>query len=336
MITIDGSHGEGGGQIIRTSLTLSAITGKEVEIINIRANRSPPGLKMQHLTAVKAVRSICRGTLEGAEEGSKRLVFKPGKIIGGKYDFNIGTAGSVTLVAQTVLPILLVAEKKSEIRITGGTHVLKSPGFDYFHNVFIPAIKLMGAKVESEMIKPGYYPKGGGEIRITAEPSELRGIETWPKDEHVTAVIRLANLPLSIAMREKKVLIENEIEHVSIREEETFSPGNSVTLWKSFRGSYVPGERGKRAEVVVKEAIDELMKETGDLDRHLADQILIYGILAEGKTEFKTSEITDHFKTNADIISHFHERRTNLKNLSALERISNTKIKYENNEVTIQ
>jgi len=314
MITIDGSHGEGGGQIIRTSLTLSAITGKNVEIADIRANRTPPGLKMQHLTAVKAVRNICRGTLEGAEVGSRDLVFKPGKVVGGKYDFNIGTAGCTTLVAQTILPILLMADKKSEVRITGGTHVLKSPGYDYFEKVFIPAINRMGARVESRLIKSGYYPKGGGEIELKVEPSEIKGSETWPKDEHISAIIRVANLPLSIAMREKKVLIENEIEDVSIREEQSFSPGNSVTLWKSFRGAYVPGERGKRAEVVAKEAVDELFSETGDIDKHLADQLLIYSILGKEKTIFTTSEITNHFKTNADIISHFSDRKIEQKN----------------------
>jgi RNA 3'-terminal phosphate cyclase (ATP) len=314
MITIDGSYGEGGGQIIRTSLTLSAITGKPVEIVNIRANRKPPGLKMQHLTAVKAVRKICRGTLEGAEEGSRKLVFEPGKIVGGRYDFNIGTAGCITLVAQTILPILLIADKKSEVRITGGTHVMKSPGYDYFEKVFIPAIRLMGAKVESRLIRSGYYPKGGGEIELKAEPSGLKGIENWPRNEHIKAIIRLANLPLSIAMREKKVLLENNIEDVSIVEEEAYSPGNAVTLWKGLRGAYIPGERGKRAEIVAKEAVDELEKETGDLDRHLADQILIYGILAEGKTKFGTSEITSHFKTNSYIISNFVERKISHKN----------------------
>ncbi len=309
MITIDGSHGEGGGQIIRTSLTLSAITGKEVEITDIRANRKPPGLKMQHLTAVRAVRNICRGNLEGAEEGSKKLVFRPGKIVGGKYDFNIGTAGCTTLVAQTILPILLIADKKSQVRITGGTHVLKSPGYDYFERVFIPAINLLGARVESRMIRPGYYPKGGGEIELKVEPSEMKGRESWPKEEHIRAIIRVANLPLSIAMREKKVMLEHDIEDVSMVEEEAFSPGNSVTLWKGLKGSYVPGEKGKRAEVVAKEAVDELLAEKGELDRHLADQILIYGVLAEGKTKFRTSEITSHFKTNSDIISHFTERK---------------------------
>ncbi|NYZ76975.1 RNA 3'-phosphate cyclase [Candidatus Micrarchaeota archaeon] len=309
MITIDGSHGEGGGQIIRTSLTLSAITGKAVEITNIRANRPKPGLAMQHLTAVKAVRSICRGKLEGAEEGSRRFVFEPGKIVGGKYDFNIGTAGSVTLVAQTILPILLVADKKSEVRITGGTHVMKSPGYDYFENVFLPAIRLMGAEVESKMLRSGYYPAGGGEIEIKAGPSRLKGRENWPREEQVKAIIRVANLPLSIAMREKKVLLEHDIEDVFIREVQAASPGNAVTLWKGLRGSCAVGEIGKRAEIVAKEAVDALAAENGDVDRRLADQLLVYAVLAEGKTTFKTSQITNHFRTNADIIQRFMERK---------------------------
>ena len=171
----------------------------------------------------------------------------------------------------------------------------------------------MGAEVESNMLKPGYYPKGGGEIELKVEPSELTGIEKWPKEEHIKAIIRVANLPLSIAMREKKIMLENDIEDVAIREEKTLSPGNSVTLWKSFRGSYVPGEKGKRAEVVAEEAVNELINETGDLDKHLADQILIYSILAEGKTSFSTSEITEHFKTNTDIISHFSNRKIKIK-----------------------
>jgi len=309
MITIDGSHGEGGGQIIRSALTLSAITGKAVEITNIRANRPKPGLAMQHLTAVKAVRSICRGMLTGAEVGSRTLSFEPGEIVGGRYDFNIGTAGSVTLVAQTILPILLFAEKKSEVRITGGTHVMKSPGYDYFENVFLPAINLMGANVQSRLIRSGYYPAGGGEIEIKVVPSTLRGRKEWPKDEHVRGIIRIANLPLSIAMREKKVLLENNIEDVSIKEEQTASPGNAVTLWKGLRGSYSVGEIGKRAEVVAKEAVDGLVVEKGDVDRHLADQLLIYATIAEGPTSFKTSEITAHFRTNVDVISYFSKRK---------------------------
>ncbi len=308
MITIDCSEGEGGGQMIRTSLTLSAITGKPVELVNIRAKRAPPGLKMQHLTATKAVRKVCRGTLEGAELGSRRLIFNPGEIVGGRYGFDIGTAGSVTLVAQTLIPILLRAEKKSSISITGGTHVLKSPGYDYFENVYIPAIRLMGADVKCEMIKPGYYPKGGGKIRLEISPSELGGVSRWPGDGEMKAIIRIADLPLSIAMREKKILLNNKIENVRIREEETLSPGNAVTLWRGFCGSYVPGEKGKRAETVAQEAVDTLKAETGDVDIHLADQLLIYAAMANGETSYRTKSITEHFRTNARVIRNFIER----------------------------
>lgn len=309
MITVDGSHGEGGGQIIRTSLTLSAITGKQVEIINVRAKRSPPGLKMQHLASAKAVRSVCRGTLEGAEAGSQRLAFTPGKIVGGKYDIDIGTAGSVTLVAQTLIPILLQAEKESSLTITGGTHVLKSPGYDYLENVFVPAIRLMGADVECELLRCGYYPQGGGTIRMCIRPSKLNGVKEWPAGEGEKAIIRLAGLPLSIAIREKKVFFKNRMENVYIREGEALSPGNAVTLWNGFRGAYVPGEKGKRAEAVAQEAVDALRAENGDVDRHLADQLLVYAALAEGETAFRTSGITEHFRTNAAVISGFLDRR---------------------------
>jgi len=295
--------------MIRTSLSLSAVTGKPVEITNIRAKRDKPGLKMQHLTAAKAVRKVCRGSLEGAELESKRLVFNPGNIVGGKYDFDIGTAGSVTLVAQTVLPILLGAEKASTITITGGTHVLKSPSYDYFENVFLPAIRNMGAKVKAEMLKPGYYPKGGGRIKIEISPSNLRGKGSWQKGTGIRAMIRIANLPLSIAIREKKVFLNNKIEDVRIREEEALSPGNAVTAWKGLKGAYVPGEKGKRAEVVAQEAIDELKAETEDVDKHLADQLLVYAALAEEETSYSTSEITEHFRTNASVISNFLERK---------------------------
>jgi RNA 3'-terminal phosphate cyclase (ATP) len=308
MIIIDGSYGEAGGQIIRTSLALSSITHKEVTIENIRAGRPKPGLMAQHLTAVKAVRSVCRGTLEGAELGSSKLIFHPGKIIGGKYEFNIGTAGSVTLVAQTIIPILLNASKESEIRIIGGTHVMKSPGYDYFENVFLPAISLFGATVESRLKRVGYYPKGGGIIEISLKPSKLKGCSGWSKEEGIRALIRLSGLPMGIAIREKKIFVQNEIYDVSIREDESYSVGNAVTAWKGLRGAYVLGEKGKRAEIVAQEALDTLQREVGDVDSHLADQLLLYGALAEGSTSYATSEETEHLRTNAYIISRFLDR----------------------------
>jgi len=311
-VEIDGSYGEGGGQIIRTSMTLSAITGRKVNISNIRANRPTLGLRPQHLTACKAVRKVCRGTLSHAEVGSTELSFEPGPIVGGRYEFNIGTAGSVTLVAQTIIPILLKASKPSDLKIIGGTHVMKSPGYDYFEQVFLPALSRFGPSVESRLIRPGYYPKGGGEIELKLEPSPLHGNRTWLQDDAVTVLIRIANLPVAIAMREKKVFLENEITHVMIREGEALSPGNAVTAWKGFRGAYSLGERGKRAEIVAKEALEAINKENADVDIHLADQLLLYAALAEGPSSYSTSSVTEHLKTNAYVISKFLDRKVDL------------------------
>ncbi len=305
MIRIEGSRGEGGGQIIRSALSMSAITGNSIHIINVRARRNPPGLKNQHLAAARLIRKICRGRLESDHPGSTELKYIPGKIVGGRYDFDIGTAGSVTLLAQSIIPVLLMADKKSEVILKGGTHVLHSPGYDYFSKVFIPAIRHMGADVESELVKPGYYPKGGGTIKLRIRPSTLEGRERWQAQEREKAIIRIANLPLSIAMREKKILVDAGMEDIKIHEDQALSPGNVVTLWKGLKGSYVPGEKGKRAEMVAKEAIRELRGESGDVDKHLADQLLIYAALAKGTTRYDTSKITDHFTTNSEIISRF-------------------------------
>ncbi|MBU0532595.1 RNA 3'-phosphate cyclase [Candidatus Micrarchaeota archaeon] len=307
-IEIDGSYGEGGGQIIRTALTLSAITQKPMRISNIRAGRPNPGLQMQHLTAAKAVRNVCRGMLEKAELRSTELIFHPGKIVGGKYEFDIGTAGSVTLVAQTIIPILLFASKKSELRIIGGTHVMKSPGYDYFEKVLIPAVSRFGVDVETQMIKPGYYPKGGGIIDVKINPSEPKGCTDWYSEEIIHALIRISGLPTSIAIREKKIFVQNEIEKIFIRENDALSVGNAVTAWKGLRGSYVLGEKGKRAEIVAQEALDELNIDC-DVDMHLADQLLIYAALAKGETKYTTDKITEHLKTNSYIISQFLDRK---------------------------
>lgn len=309
MIEIDGSYGEGGGQIIRTSLTLSAITQKPVTITNIRAGRPNPGLRPQHLTACKAVRNVCRGTLSHAEEGSTELSFEPGPIVGGRYDFDIGTAGSVTLVAQTLIPILLGASKPSELRITGGTHVMKSPGYDYFERVFIPAAAKFGAALESRMLKPGYYPQGGGTIEVKVRPSKLSGCSSWLQDEKVRAILRLSGLPEHIAVREKKVFVQNDITEVYIRRDEALSVGNAVTAWKGYRGAYCLGEKGKRAEAVAQEALDALDVETGDVDLHLADQLLVYAALAEGPTEYRTSAVSEHLRTNIHVVSKFVDRK---------------------------
>lgn len=308
MIEIDGATGESGGQIVRTALSLSAITQKPVRIFNIRAGRSNPGLQAQHLMACKATRNVCRGILEGAEIGSQELIFHPGEIVGGRYEFNIGTAGSVCLVAQTILPILFYAKKSSIVRIIGGTHVMKSPSYDYFENVFLPAILKMGAKIKSKILRPGYYPRGGGEIEIELERSEFQGISAWGRENIIKVLIRISSLPLDIAIREKKVFVQNNIENVKIYEEK-FDIGNALLAWQDYRGIYALGEKGKRAEQVAQETLDELKKEnSSNVDKHLADQLLLYAALAEGETQYKTSEITEHLRTNIEIIKKFIQR----------------------------
>lgn len=315
MIEIDGSYGEGGGQIIRTSLTLSAITKKSIHISNIRANRPNPGLAAQHLTAARAVRSICRGTLSHCEVGSTEFTFEPGEIVGGKYEFDIGTAGSVVLVAQTILPILLFASKPSTVRIIGGTHVMKSPSYDYSEKVFLPAISMFGAKAQSRIIHPGYYPRGGGEIELMIEPSKLEGNSVWLKEGQISALIRISNLPVAIAVREKKIFLQNKIERVRIFEEKG-DIANAMLAWSGFLGSYALGEKGKMSEEVAQECLDELLNEKNagsEVDRHLADQLLIYASLAQGPSKFKTSEITRHAETNAYVISKLVDRKITME-----------------------
>lgn len=170
MIFIDGSMGEGGGQIIRSSLTLSAITGQSFYIKNIRSKRPVPGLKRQHLTCVNAVAEICDAEVDGAEIKSQKLLFTPGKIKAGDYRFDIGTAGSVCLVAQVVIPILLMAEEKSTVVITGGTHVSFAPTWEFFMETYLPQLRAMGAEVSAEQIRYGFNPAGGGEIRLEILP----------------------------------------------------------------------------------------------------------------------------------------------------------------------
>jgi RNA 3'-terminal phosphate cyclase (ATP) len=172
MITVDGSYGEGGGQIVRTSLSLSMITGKAFTINNIRARRNKSGLLAQHLTALNASIEISNGKADGARKGSDAFIFEPGKVFGGDYRFSVGTAGSATLVLQTVLPPLLVADKESEIIIEGGTHNLAAPPYDYILHSFIPVVNTMGPEITMSIDRYGFYPAGGGKINVHIMPDK--------------------------------------------------------------------------------------------------------------------------------------------------------------------
>ncbi len=317
MIEIDGSYGEGGGQVIRTALSLSAITQKPIHIFNIRAGRPNPGLQPQHLMCAKAVRNISRGTLNAELQGLE-LTFTPGPIVAGKYEFDIGTAGSVSLVMQTVLPILLFGSKKSEVTIKGGTHVMKSPSSDYIGEVFLPALRKFGPEVQFETKKIGFYPKGGGEISFSCVPTPLKGQTFFEKDSHVRVRIRSSGLPPLVGVREKKIFVQNKIEHVQVFDDASLSVGNAILAWKGFNGSYSLGEKGKPAEKVAHDCLDFLKQQTEEVDSHLADQLLLYAALAEGKTQFTASEITEHFKTNVWVIQKFLDKKIEVKEKEVL------------------
>jgi RNA 3'-terminal phosphate cyclase (ATP) len=318
MIRIDGSFGEGGGQILRSSLSLSLVTGKPFRIDNIRANRQKPGLLRQHLTAVQAAAEVGSAEVDGAFLGSKALTFEPGKIRSGEFRFTIGTAGSGTLVLQTILPALITAAGPSRIEIEGGTHNPAAPPFDFLQRSFIPLIERMGSKINLELHRYGFYPAGGGRFVVEITPSDsLKPISVEDRGEIATkrATALVANLPYHIARRELDAvgkLLNWDPE--SLRCEDTknsVSPGNLVmielaspTVTQIFTAF---GKLGVSAEEVAKDAAEQArayMHSSAAVDEHLADQLLLPMALGGGGS-FSAVSLNMHAKTNMEVIRQF-------------------------------
>ncbi len=316
MIKIDGSYGEGGGQILRTSIALSCVTGKSVEIFNIRANRPKKGLAAQHLKGVEAAKMLCDAEVDGLRLGSTRLVFKPRKTRARDMKIDIGTAGSITLIFQTILPPLLVADRSCKIEIRGGTDVQWSPSIDYFRFVTLKALEKMGAEAGVELIKRGYYPKGGGKVVLRADPSDLKGV-AFEKEicDLIRGISHCSNLPKHVAERQAKAaktfLEEKGYKtEIDLEIQKGLSTGSGITLFCGYKGSVSLGEKGKPAEKVGNEAASHLYEELqsdATFDRHLADQIMSFAAIAHGKTVYTTSKITKHIVSNAYVINKFFE-----------------------------
>ena len=309
ILEIDGSLGEGGGQILRTALTLAAVLQKPVKIANIRAGRPQPGLKRQHLTAIRALAKITDAEVAGANEGSQIVEFAPEKIRSGTFTFDIGSAGATMLVFQAVLPVLLSAEKESRLKLIGGTHVPFAPTFDYVKRVFLPAL---GVRVEIEMKRAGYYPKGGGVVEALVEPHDLAGIKLnlGGKKEPAKAVITTSNLPEDVARRERQALITEGIENVEIERVAADSPGNAILVYSGSIGSSNLGKIGYKAESVARDCLGAFAKyraNDSNVDPHLADQLLIYKYLAKSNVELRACETTRHYITNESVIKLFGE-----------------------------
>jgi RNA 3'-terminal phosphate cyclase (ATP) len=316
-IHIDGSQGEGGGQILRTSLALGAITGTSVVIENIRAGRSKPGLMRQHLTAVRAAAEVCGGTLTGDELGSRALSFTPGKVRPGEYRFPISTAGSACLVFQTVLWPLLYAGGPSHVVLEGGTHNPKAPPFDFLAITLLPLLRRMGARVDARLERHGFYPAGGGRIAVDIAPGALAPIEILDagpvRAQRARALV--VNLPGKIARRELDV-VRAELgwpEEACRIESVTNAPGAGNVLFLELERDGVTevvtsvGERGKLAERVAEEAVEEARRylaADAPVGEHLADQLVIPMALAGGGA-FRTGPLTLHTRTNIDVVRRF-------------------------------
>lgn len=316
--TIDGSAGEGGGQILRSALSLSMETGQAVRLENIRAGRAKSGLMRQHLTCVQAATAISNAKVEGDEIGSQQLTFHPGKVASGDYAFSVGTAGSTGLVLQTLLPVLLLGNGVSTLRISGGTHNPAAPSFDFLSKVFVPVLNSIGAAVSLELLQPGFYPAGGGEIiaRIqgVAALAPLCLTERGALLE-CGAFTRTAIIPDCISERELKRVQDDlaftAAQMQSIRHDDSIGPGNALAIWYAFQNicELFSGfaERNKPSEVVAKDTIKQVrsyLKNDAPVGPHLADQLLLPLALGSGGT-FRISRLTRHFCTNADLIRKF-------------------------------
>ena len=322
MLTIDGSSGEGGGQILRTALALSLVTAKPFRIENIRARRKNPGLLRQHLTAVNAATEISRAEVTGAAIGSRELTFAPGSVVSGNYAFAVGTAGSTTLVLQTVLPALLIASGKSKLILEGGTHNPFAPPFDFLEKSFLPLINRMGPRVTAELERPGFYPAGGGRMSVTIEPAtRLDRLDLPARGEVLARRARavVANLPISIAERELKVIARKlswPREFTTAESiERSPGPGNVVIIeieceqvTEVFTGF---GERSLRSEAVAEKAVQQARRYIGSeaaVGEYLADQLLIPMSMAGGGS-FNTLPLSRHATTNIEVIGRFLEVR---------------------------
>jgi RNA 3'-terminal phosphate cyclase (ATP) len=325
-LEIDGSIGEGGGQILRTAVSLSAIYQRPVKIHNIRAGRKEPGLRPQHLQAILSAAMICNANTRGASVGSTSLEFIPGSIPD-KFQRRIetGTAGSVTLIAQTIIPISIFRSTELDVEIVGGTEVPYSPTVDYLERIVVPIYRELGADVKIELGQRGYYPKGGGSITVRCHPPaklprELIFQSNKSKKIRILSVSRL--LPNNVVERQLKsaleVLENGGVSAASIVTSiddsgKAYSPGTSILIYSDqdcLIGASSLGEKGKSAERVGEEAANAFLKEIQCLpqvDSHLADMLPTLLSCLPGRSEYSTSDLTSHFHTNVQICEKFVE-----------------------------
>jgi len=320
MIEIDASFGEGGGQILRSALALSVITGKAMQLTRVRANRPQPGLKPQHLKAVEAAARISTACVEGASLGSQTLRFEPGELKSGHYDFDIGTAGSVSLLLQTLCLPLSFAEGPSGLILRGGTHVPWSPCFHYLEWQWLPYLAEAGYHVTCSLERAGFYPRGGGVLHATVTPARphtpLR-LTRRGRLLRIRGLSAVGRLDRSIAERQRRQALDRLRDlavplEIEVMEVPAVAPGTFIVLLAEFEGgrccASALGARHKRAEKVADEAVDELRADIasdGAIDAWLADQLLLPLAFVPGRSELSVSRISRHLRSNAELLGYF-------------------------------
>lgn len=322
MIEINGSEGEGGGQIVRSSLALAAVTGQPIRLTNIRGGRKKPGLLRQHLAGVRAIQQVCSGEVSGDELGSGELTLVPGQLSGGDHRFEVGSAGSAVLVAQTILPVLLHADAPSTITIGGGTHASWAPPFDFFLRCYLPLLARMNARVEAEIESHGFYPAGGGKIVMKVEPSTgITGLALTDRagslQPKVAALV--SRIPETVAQRECDVIArktgwgQKAFQVVDVQQ--SGGPGNVVMIELGFDNVSELiigfGKVGVKAEQVARAALREArayLASDVPVGVYLADQLLLpMGLAARNghRSEFRTGPLSLHSQTHIDVLQRF-------------------------------
>ena len=322
MIEVDGSHGEGGGQLVRMTIALSALTETPVRVVRIRAGRPNPGLAAQHVTAINAIAALCGAESTGVAVGGASIEFRPGRPTPGRLSFDVGTAGSVTLVLQALLPVAAAAPAPVQVRLVGGTDVRWSPPIDSFSRVFLPLLRTLGGHTDVEVSRRGYYPRGGGVVDAVIEPTRtwcpLRSSEAG-ETQRVRGIAHVSNLPEDVpkrmahaALRRLHGIPDVKIEQRVYHGEEAIGQGGALVLWAEtdagLLGSDSLAERGKPSERIGEEAAASLRTEIesqATLDVHAADQLLIYLARADGPSEFRVRAVSGHMETMMWLIPQF-------------------------------
>jgi RNA 3'-terminal phosphate cyclase (ATP) len=339
MIHLDGAYGEGGGQLVRTAVALSALTGTPLRIANVRGRRARPGLAAQHVAAVRAVGALCEARCEGVEPRATAFSFEPrARPAGGELRVDVGTAGSVTLVLQALLPILIRARHASRVVVTGGTDVRQAPTWDYFQHVLLPLLARMDVHVRAMAVRRGYYPGGGGEVAVETRPGTPRALllESNERDWRIAGKAHVSQLPRSVAERMRDAAVgalarDADLRAQVVAPEAAAGTGGAITLWaesgQGLLGASRAAQRGVRAETLGHEAGSELAADLAAgaaLDVHAADQVLVYLALATGASAFTVRAVSSHARTAMWLIPQFVAARFDIAPAGRLSRITVT------------